>query len=308
MEAAIIGTASATIDPSPAGSAILHDIPVAHGRGAAEPPARDSAVRLAQNDTDENVKSTGNPSVAPLKWVGFLKNPTPTKKQPVAYDYCTGQFIAANVVLTAAHCLNDHATGTVYDLTKQTFVLQYQNGVGSQTFKTLCGATSPQWALPSNFASMTQAEKSAALMTAQQHDFAMILVDGNSPTGFMPYELDWKGKVTRAVRVGYAIDILNGEIVQQAGGNVFFPDDVSLFAPASMPNLVAHWAALTDLTQGISGGAWIAHFSTTEGANHNALIAVTSFNSPKYPGAVFGAYLTAAEFNPLLAYVSNGCK
>jgi hypothetical protein len=28
----------------------------------------------------------------------------------------------------------------------------------------------------------------------------------------------------------------------------------------------------------------------------------------EYPGGEFAAYLTAAEFDPLLTFVSNGCK
>jgi len=35
---------------------------------------------------------------------------------------------------------------------------------------------------------------------------------------------------------------------------------------------------------------------------------VTSFQFTNYPGGEGAAYLTAAEFNPLLAYVSGGCK
>lgn len=307
----LIGAASgATNDPP----VIVHGDLFARGLtfGTVELPARldhhGGVLRLAENNQNQELKTTGNPSVAPLKWVGLLKNPTPTKRSPDQYEYCTGQFITANVVLTAGHCLNDLAAGRKYDLTKQTFTLQYQNGVGSQTFKTVCGAASTLWTVPANFASMPPEQKFSAMLAAQQHDIAMILVDGNSPTGFMPYQLDWKGKINRAVRVGYAVDILDGEIVQQALGPVFFAGDISLFAPYATPSLVAHWAAITNLTQGISGGAWIANFDTSGGAGHNALLAVTSFNSAAYPGAVFAAYLTAAEFNPLLKFVSNGCK
>ena len=38
------------------------------------------------------------------------------------------------------------------------------------------------------------------------------------------------------------------------------------------------------------------------------LIAVTSLQFTNYPGGEGAAYLTAAEFNPLLAYVSGGGK
>lgn len=267
----------------------------------------ENLLRVAQSSAPP---STGNPSVAPLKWVGMVINPMPTQKYPNNVNECTGQFIAKNVVLTAAHCIRNlegDPPGVPYDTTKQLFVLQYQNGEGSHTFKTKCAAASPQWSFPSNYKTMTAAQKDAAFMTAAQHDFAMILVDGDSPTGAMSYALDWKGKLTEAVRVGYAGDILNGEIVQQALGIVFFADSIPMFDGAH-PNLVVHWQSITDLTQGTSGGAWIANFNTTEGNNKNILVAVTSFNNSNYPGAIFAAYLTAAEFNPLLKLVSNGCK
>jgi hypothetical protein len=268
----------------------------------------DRVTQVAQNEPQ--VANTGNPSVAPLKWVGLLISPNPTKDHPNQVAECTGQFIKLNIVLTAAHCIKDvtdNPTGPWFDLTKQTFVLQYQNGEGSHTFKTVCAATAPGWAVPSNYAALKGGQKAKAQRAASEHDFALVLVDGNSPTGTMPYALDWKGKVSAAVRVGYAADILDGEIIQQAEGIVFFSNAIPMF-PESPPNLVVHWQSVTDLSQGSSGGAWIANFSTDEGTNNNILIAVTSFGNSDYPGAVMGTYLTAAEFNPLLAYVSNGCK
>jgi hypothetical protein len=268
----------------------------------------DGVTRVAQNEPQ--VANTGNPSVAPLKWVGLLVSPNPTKDHPNQVAECTGQFIKPNIVLTAAHCIKDvtdNPAGPWFDLTKQTFVLQYQNGEGSHTFKTVCAATAPGWAVPSNYATLKGGQKAKAQRAASEHDFALVLVDGNSPTGTMPYALDWKGKVSAAVRVGYAADILDGEIIQQAEGIVFFSNAIPMF-PESPPNLVVHWQSVTDLSQGSSGGAWIANFSTDEGTNNNILIAVTSFGNSDYPGAVMGTYLTAAEFNPLLAYVSNGCK
>jgi hypothetical protein len=268
----------------------------------------DGVMQVAQNEAQ--VANTGNPSVAPLKWVGLLMTPNPTKQHPNQVAECTGQFIKPNVVLTAAHCIKDivdNPTGPWLDLTKQIFVLQYQNGEGSHTFKTVCAATAPGWSIPSNYATLKESQQNPANRAASEHDFALVLVDGNSSTGTMPYALDWKGKVKEAVRVGYAGDILDGEIVQQALGIVFFANSIPMF-PESPPSLVVHWQSVTDLNQGTSGGGWITNFSTEEGSDKNVLVAVTSFNDEDYPGAVMGAYLTAAEFNPLLAYVSNGCK
>ena len=129
----------------------------------------------------------------------------------------------------------------------------------------------------------------------------MLLTDGESPTGVMPYALDWKGKFGYATRVGYASDILNGQIVQKSGGALFFADAIPML-DKSYPAIVVQWAPTTELTFGTSGGAWIVKFSTTEGKDKNALIAVTSFQFTDYPGGEGAAYLTAAEFNPLLAY------
>ncbi len=154
---------------------------------------------------------------------------------------------------------------------------------------------------------MKQSDKNDAQRVAYQHDFAMLLVDGSSTTGVMPYALDWKGKVNYVTRVGYAGDILDGQIVQKSGGALFFADAIPML-PKSYPNIVVQWAPITDLTEGTSGGAWIANFSTTEGGSNNILVAVTSFQFTEYPGGEGAAYLTAAEFNPLLTFVANGCK
>jgi len=272
---------------------------------------RNGTIRFAQNTRQGNVpRSTGNPSLAPLKWVGRLVTAAPTKEHPNQVSECTGQFIKPNVVLTAAHCLQDlpeNPTGPWYDLTKQTFTLQYQAGSGSHTYKTICGTTNPGWILPANYAVLNAQQKEQVLESISQHDYAMILVDGTSQTGVMPYALDWKGKVKQAVKVGYAGDILDDEIIQQSRGVVFFADEIPMFSQP-LPNLVVQWQGLTNFLNGSSGGAWIANFSTTEGPNENLLMGITSFSNSAFPGATFGAYLTSAEFNPLLNYVSNGCK
>lgn len=319
MRANVAAAATVGIDPTGAGSAIPQGVipslsglrlpgnGATAGNPSSLPKAHDGTMRVAQTGTPQ---TTGNPSLAPLKWVGRIVTPAPTQDHPNEVSECTGQFITPTVLLTAGHCLKDlpdNPTGPWFDLTHQTFTLQYQAGEGSHTFKTVCGATNPLWVFPPNYASLKKSEQNLAFATAAQHDYAMILVDTPTTTGVMPYALDWKGKVSAAVRVGYAGDILDDEIVQQVLGIVFFANVLPMY-PASISNLVVHWQGVTDFTQGSSGGAWIANFNTAEGANNNILIAVTSFNNTEYPGAMFGAYLTAAEFNPLLTFVSNGCK
>jgi hypothetical protein len=275
------------------------------------PPAPNKPLRLAQiiPDTSPAEATTGNPSLAPLKWVGLLAIPNPSDKDPDSIVECTGQFIKPNIVLTAAHCLRDlpdNPKGPWPDITKGTFWLQYQNQEGTP-FKILCGAVNPLWTLPSNYSTMKDGDKDDARLAAYQHDFAMLLIDGQSPTGVMPYLLDWKGKFGYATRVGYASDILNGQIIQKSGGAVFFADAIPML-DKSYPALVVQWAPTTELTSGTSGGAWIAKFNTTEGADKNQLIAVTSFSFDDYPGGEGAAYLTTAEFNPLLDFVTKGCN
>ncbi len=282
-----------------------------------EQETRGDATRLAQAATLTWQETTGSPSVAPFKWAGLLKNATTTKNAPHGWT-CTAQFIKPNVLLTAAHCLIDISGGlplNTIDPSKITFLLQYQDGLASQTFKAVCGAANPLWTLPSNYSSMSALDQSGAQNVAGEHDFAMVLVDGTSSTGVIEYELDWKGKYTSAARVGYPGDILNADIIQYAPGIVFFADAIPLPKGLNLPANVVQWGPVTDATHGMSGGAWVANMSSTEGPNKNVLIAVTSsapqlHNTaiPLFPGGTWAAYLTAAEFNPLLDFVSNGCK
>jgi hypothetical protein len=259
--------------------------------------------------------TTGNPSVAPFKWSGLLIIPDPTQKEPDRVSLCTAQFIAPTVLLTAAHCIRDldeSPNGPWSDPAKGTFWLQYQNDSGTP-FKIVCAATNALWKMPANYDSLTSKQKQTASNTASEHDFAMVLVNGTSPTGVMPYALDWKGKYTYAYRIGYPGDIFDAAIIQEAPGIVFFANDIPT-GEWSSPNFVMQWGPITDATQGMSGGAWVANISQTEGAGKNVLIAVTSFGAETsegtqlFPGGTFAAYLTAAEFNPLLSYVSNGCR
>ena len=286
--------------------------------------ALEKAIRVAQvgPSTAPIEQTIGNPSLAPFKWVGLLSEPHPTKDKPNQGTSCTAQFIAPRVLLTAGHCIKDlppDPSVPPSDPKTWTFWLQYQNFEGIK-FNVVCAKENPLWALPSNYDTLTQDQKNAAIDAADEHDFGMILVDQDSPTGAMPYALDWKGKVTYASRVGYPENILDAEIVQSVPGIVFFTDGLPMNIakygrPAmSSPNTVGHWGPITDATQGMSGGAWVYHPDPGESANSNILVAVTSFspfnthNQPFYPGGTFAAYLTAAEFNPLFVSVSNGCK
>jgi hypothetical protein len=333
IRANVVGIAATGIDPSAAGPEIPRDMTggssgtrrapalgesaAGVGRTLGQPKTHDNAVRLAQigASTAPPEVDTGNPVAAPYKWAGLLQIPAPTQQSPNLANLCTGQFITPNVVLTAGHCIKDLPsvpTGPWPDPTKGTFWLQWQNKVGV-SFNVVCALANPLWTLPSNYSSLTAAQQNDAMNAAFEHDFAMVLVNGTSPTGVMPYALDWKGKISYAYRIGYPANILDGSIIQRVPGYVFFSDAIPL-GGYSLPNVVVQWGPVTDATQGMSGGAWVANLNPAEGPNNNILIAVTSFgpvnafNAPVLPGGTFASYLTAAEFNPLLVSVSNGCK
>ena len=93
---------------------------------AALPPTHSADARFAQliPQTSPAEATTGNPSLAPLKWVGMLVIPTPTLGNPNSIVECTAQFIRPNVLLTAGHCLKDlpaNPAGPWPDVTKGTF-------------------------------------------------------------------------------------------------------------------------------------------------------------------------------------------
>jgi hypothetical protein len=271
-----------------------------------------SAQFLLPSRADDTEAMSGNPALAPYKWMGMLIVQNPLANKP-GLGLCTGEFIAPNVVMTAGHCLRDlpeNPTGPWPDPTKATFWLQYQNRSGIP-FKVLCGEVNPGWQVPQNFTQLSSNDQTAALERAFEHDYAMLLVDGTSPTGAMPYALDWKGKYDHAVAIGYPADILENTIIQNMPGLIFSADAIPI---GYSGNIIGQWSPVTKALEGMSGGAWVAHPDASEAAGHNVLIAVTSFGpvtnsgAQQFPGGNFAAYLRAVEFNPLLISVLNGCR
>jgi hypothetical protein len=262
-------------------------------RGALAPRP---SIPLAQNAAE--VRATGNPSTAPLKWAGLLVNTDVEGDGRNNSLSCTGQFIAMRVVLTAAHCVQDPNTGVWYDVNKMYFLLQYQNNQWSELYHPICVSRFDGF-FPPTLANQSAEVRNAALEDRFQWDYAMVLVDHDSATGYFNGDVNWAGKYQSATMIGYPLAMLDGQIIQTADGEVRFAPD-----RRNIVELVHKQRP--DLTQGTSGGAWVANFFKEEAESHNIVLSVSSYTTAHSPGVSFGPYLTA-DYHKLLDHVSRGC-
>ncbi len=245
-------------------------------------PAR-SAKQVAEID---NLITAGNPALAPLKWSGILLNETERSGRK-GWVKCTAQFISPRVLVTAAHCVEDDETGQFYDLRKMKFLLQYQNQTFTDVYIPTCASRFDEWH-----------KNKDSQLTRLQWDYALIQVDHDSITGHYSWNVDWGKKYTNATATGYPGAMLEGQIIQTADGSLLKIQDI--------PNELGLKHNVIDLTQGSSGGAWVANFSKEEKPDMNILIGLNSMVSSQWPGISFGPYLTA-DFKNLFEYVSKGC-
>ena len=170
---------------------------------------------------------------------------------------------------------------------KMYFLLQYQYNDYSGSYRPICVSRFDGW----------RREDDARY----QWDYAMILVDRPSLTGYYNFSLGWSGKFKAATATGYPGALLGGQIIEKVRGSF-----AGLPPGVNMPNEVALNHGEVKFTQGSSGGAWVANFSQSEDADHNIIVSLSSFVRNDALGLSFGPYLTS-DFRRLLEYTTNGC-
>jgi V8-like Glu-specific endopeptidase len=213
----------------------------------------------------------GNPSKFPLAWAGKLFFTTPQGNME-----CSAQFIRPTVLLTAAHCVQDQATGVYY--WNFAFFLQYHGGNYKNAYDWDCVATKNGW-----------------VMGDYRWDYAMINVKGRSSTGFMGWKSGWRG-YGDAVIIGYPGDIAGGQRIQWETGPLKVDYE---------NGLVQVYKRDPNFGPGSSGGAWIGNYVQRPRANY--VLSVMSFGIVGQPEYAYGPFWDA-NFEDLLHYTERGCR
>jgi hypothetical protein len=254
------------------------------GAPKSAPPApsgpRSAEASGAAKNVGQAERKTGDPNSIPLRWAGkffFSKSDG---------DYiCSAQFIAPNIILTAAHCMRDDTTGQWYK--DFVFALQYQRGQTTQQVTPKCYGMWNKWVHASDDDEIHW-----------HYDYAMILTEESSKTGSFGWTYNYDpSQFPTAMKVGYPADILDGEVVQMDGG--------PLTAPETRSGLVMLRHGNPKNAGGSSGGAWVGNFSgSMEG---NRVISVTSHHVGDETSVSYGPHFDQ-DFKGLLDYVQRGCK
>jgi hypothetical protein len=256
---------------------------------------------------------SGDVSAAPLKWAGLWET---TDNPDEGFLSCTGQFITDDIVLMAAHCVRDRATGKYYDVTggdtdlqNSFFLLQWENNKFSDVYRPLCVMTYDNWVVkfkpgetednPRGWSKETY----AAYAASWTFDYAMVKVDHKSLTGHYNYALG--GPAHWAVDTGYPAAPLGSAAVIGVDPGDVFPTSV-LASMADFKNIQALWHGDTTFTEGSSGGAWVANYDTQNvGPKTNIVVGLNSFGQPgSKTGASFGPIFDK-NFDQMIGIVSK---
>jgi hypothetical protein len=231
--------------------------------------------QLSEAAPKKQERAAGDVNSVPLIFAGKMFFSKPDG------DYmCSAQFISKNVLLTAAHCVRDDKSGDFWQ--NITFFLQYDKGRSSAKYTQKCVATFNGWVQPGN-------EKYLS-------DFAMILVNEDSKTGWFGTQWDWQGAYNKATKIGYPVGISEGEVIQVLPGPISIAEGIVELRHGD-PNEQG----------GSSGGAWIGDYDTQGSPDLNHIISVESFGYDGKPGVDYGPYFDS-RVKKLFDYVSNGCQ
>ncbi len=142
---------------------------------------------------------------------------------------CSAQFVASNVLLTAAHCVRDKETGEYY--TNFKFHQGYRKGEEKDKIYGVSAATRSSWVV------------GGGEDTNRKVDYGFIITETESQLGWLGVEIGFNYDDFYAI--GYPSNYSDGKVLQQVNGhNAGVEDGV-----AAMSN--------NPYGSGASGGAWI---------------------------------------------------
>jgi hypothetical protein len=220
---------------------------------------------------------SGNVTTRPLYWAGKL-----VYAKPAGTSYCSAQFIAPGILLTAAHCVRDDNTGAWF--TNFLYAHRYQLGKSARNLGTECAASYEGWLAKDD--------------SKWAWDYAMIKVRGGIDLGHFGTQWGWRGQYNTAPKIGYPQDIERGEVIQVDFGKLI---------KGREPGIVGLVHNNPRNQEGSSGGAWIGNYDTSENSESNYVISVTSHYVGDDRSSSFGPYWDE-NFESLMAYTRRGCR
>jgi hypothetical protein len=287
---------SVRAEPSQGRSSVWTDIAIQNAQPAPVPKADPEEVRAAfkfrrlgpasRGATDpgeptELGRQSGDVRLYPLTIAGQLFYHTPSD-QPGMGNACTAQFVAPNVILTAAHCVQDDQPPYSYH-SNFMFALEYEQHAALRKFGYRCVANKKGWATPGP--------------AHYLYDYAMIQTDAVANVGWFGMQWNWNGLYQQATKIGYPSGSLGGEVIQVDEGPLSVVDGIVELKHGNK-----------NVQHGASGGGWIGDYSTNpRDIAKNHVISVQSFSHDETSGISYGPAFTDSIVS-LLNYVKAGCS
>jgi hypothetical protein len=230
-------------------------------------------------------RRSGNVRMFPLTRAGRLYFNQAADKPGVGH-FCTAQFVDRDIILTAAHCVQDDTPPYAYH-TNFAFYLGYEGSATKRTYGWKCVATKKAWA---------QQGPAHRLF-----DYAMIQTDAPSDVGWFGLAWNWVGQYHRATKIGYPSGSFEGKVIQVDIGSLSVHD-----------GLVELNHGNRDVQHGSSGGGYVGDYSSNPNGDANHIISSESFSpgpgeTGETSGIGYGPYYTEEIFS-LLKYTKAGCK